>query len=131
MILASAAIIIGLQAASECVNIPVIILSFKKLKTIPGILIASIAVVIGMWLERLNIIVPTLANPSMDLPRGFYIPSLVEWALFIGGITIFILGFVVFSKFFPLISIWEIEEGRNEGIKEVEKRVHSYLPDVK
>lgn len=111
--------------------IPVIILSFKKLKTIPGILIASIAVVIGMWLERLNIIIPTLANPSMDLPMGFYIPSLVEWALFIGGITIFILGFVIFSKFFPLISVWEIEEGRDEGIKEVEKRIHSYMPDVK
>ena len=108
--------------------IPVIVLSFKKFKTITGILIASIAVVIGMWLERLIIIVPSLANPRMEIPRGIYIPSLVEWALFIGGITIFILGFVIFSKFFPLISVWEIEEGRKEGIKEVKERIQSYLP---
>lgn len=108
--------------------IPVIILSFKKLKNIKGILFASIAVVIGMWLERLNIVAPSLANPRMDLPVGIYIPSLVEWALFIGGIAVFMLGFLLFSKLFPLISIWEIEEGRKEGIKEVEERIHSYLP---
>ena len=110
--------------------IPVIILAFRRFKTITGILIASVAVVIGMWLERLNIVVPSLANPRMELPAGFYIPTLVEWALFIGGIVAFILGFVLFAKFFPLISIWEIDEGRKEGIKEVEERIHSYLPDT-
>ncbi len=108
--------------------IPVITLSFKRFKTIRGILIASCAVVIGMWLERLIIVVPSLANPRMDLPMGIYIPTVTEWALFAGGISVFILGYMVFSKFFPIISIWEIEEGRTEGLKEVEERIHSYLP---
>jgi len=108
--------------------IPVTILSFRKLKTIRGVLIASIAVVIGMWLERLIIVVPSLANPRMELPLGIYVPTLVEWAMFAGGLAIFALGFMVFAKFFPLISIWEIEEGRQHGIKEVEERIHSYLP---
>jgi molybdopterin-containing oxidoreductase family membrane subunit len=110
--------------------IPVILLGISRFRTIKGILAASISVVVGMWLERLIIVVPTLANPTMPLPAGIYIPSLVEWALFIGGIAVFILGFVLFSKFFPLISIWEIEEGRKEGIKEVEERIHSYLPNT-
>jgi len=110
--------------------IPVILLGISRFRTIKGILFASISVVVGMWLERLIIVVPTLANPTMPLPTGIYIPSLVEWALFIGGIAVFILGFVIFSKFFPLISIWEIEEGRKEGIKEVEERIHSYLPNT-
>ena len=110
--------------------IPVILLGISRFRTIKGILFASISVVVGMWLERLIIVVPTLANPTMPLPAGIYIPSLVEWALFIGGIAVFILGFVLFSKFFPLISIWEIEEGRKEGIKEVEERIHSYLPNT-
>jgi len=108
--------------------IPVIVLAFKKFKTIKGILFASIAVVIGMWLERLNIVIPSLANPRMDLSTGMYIPSLTEWSLFIGAVAVFILGYVLFSKFFPLISIWEIEEGREESVEEVEKRVKSYLP---
>ncbi len=109
--------------------IPVIILSFKKFKKIPGILFASIAVVIGMWLERLIIVVPSLSNPRLELPQGFYTPTIVEWSVFIGGIAAFILGYTIFAKFFPLISIWEIEEGRNE-IHEVEERIHSYMPDT-
>jgi len=109
--------------------IPVIILSFKKLKKIPGILFASITVVIGMWLERLIIVVPSLSNPRLEIPKGFYTPSLVEWSIFIGGIAAFILGYTIFAKVFPLISIWEIEEGRKE-IHEVEERIHSYMPDT-
>jgi molybdopterin-containing oxidoreductase family membrane subunit len=108
--------------------IPLTILAFKRFKTIKGIFIASCTVVIGMWLERFIIVVPSLANPRMELPVGIYIPTLTEWALFAGGIAVFILGYMIFSKFFPIISIWEIEEGRNEGMKEVEERIHSYLP---
>jgi len=108
--------------------VPLTILSIKKFKTITGIFIASCTVVIGMWLERLVIVVPSLANPRLDLPMGIYIPTLTEWSLFAGGISVFILGYMLFSKFFPIISIWEIEEGRTEGLKEVEERIHSYLP---
>ncbi len=110
--------------------IPVIFLSFKRLKTITGVFIASCTVVIGMWLERLIIVVPSLANPRVPIPRGIYVPSLVEWSLFIGAVAVFVLGYTLFSKFFPIISIWEIEEGRTVGLKEVEERIHSYLPSV-
>ena len=110
--------------------IPVIILSNKKLKTIPGILIASFSVIIGMWLERLNIVVPSLANPRLHVPHQIYIPSLVEWALFLAGLSAFALAFLLFSKFFPLISVWEIKDGRKEGIDEVRERITSYQPDI-
>lgn len=110
--------------------VPVVILAFKRFKTILGILIASIAVVIGMWLERFIIVVPSLANPRIELPIGSYVPTMTEWALFAGGIAVFILGFLLFSKVFPLISIWEIEEGRDESLEQVKKRIQSYLPDA-
>ncbi|HSR52354.1 MAG TPA: NrfD/PsrC family molybdoenzyme membrane anchor subunit [Acidobacteriota bacterium] len=109
--------------------IPVLLLSFRRTRTIPGILIASIAVVVGMWLERLNIVVPSLANPRLEYPTGFYVPSLVEWAMFAGGLATFILGFVLFARFFPLISIWEIREGREVSVKETVERLERYLPD--
>ncbi len=109
--------------------IPLIILGNKKTRKIKGILFTSICVIIGMWLERLLIVVPSLANPRLEYPTGIYIPSLTEWALFAGGIATFILGFAMFAKYFPLISIWEIQEGRKSSIEEVAKRLHSYLPD--
>lgn len=109
--------------------IPVVILAFRRFKTIRGVLIASIAVIIGMWLERFIIVVPSLANPRIPVGQAIYVPAPVEWALFIGGISVFILGFMLFAKFFPLISIWEIEEGREHSLEEVESRVRSYLPE--
>ncbi|NQV14746.1 polysulfide reductase NrfD [bacterium] len=110
--------------------VPVIILSFKKTKTIPGILVVSFSVLIGMWLERLIIVVPSLANPRLEYPVGIYIPTITEWGLFAAGVAIFILGFLMFAKYFPLISIWEIREGRESSIKEVAHRLQSYMPDT-
>ncbi len=109
--------------------IPVVILVNPKTKKIPGILIASISVVIGMWLERLIIVVPSLANPRLPYPTGIYIPSLTEWSLFAGGVAVFILAYMLFAKLFPIISIWEIQEGREESVHAVAERLKSYLPD--
>lgn len=107
--------------------IPVALLASEKKRTIPRILIASISVVIGMWLERLNIVVPSLANPRLPYATGFYIPTLTEWSLFAGMAALFVLSFIVISKFFPLVSIWEMEEGRSQ-VKEVAERLTDYLP---
>ncbi len=107
---------------------PVIILSNKKTKTIKGILVASIGVVIGMWLERLIIIIPTLANPRLPYPTGMYTPSITELGIAAAATSAFILGFMGFSKIFPLISIWETKEGRESSVHEVSMRLREYLP---
>ena len=107
--------------------IPVLLLSFKK--DIKGIFIASVCVSIGMWLERLNIIVPSLVSTRLPYPTGFYVPTLTEVGIFLGGIALFCLGYLLFAKLFPLITVWEIQEGREHGIKEVNDRIRSYLPD--
>jgi molybdopterin-containing oxidoreductase family membrane subunit len=108
--------------------IPLIILSNKKTKTITGLLVASISVSIGMWLERLIIVVPSLANPRLPFQTGIYIPSLTEVSIFAAAASAFILGFMAFSKLFPLISIWEIKEGREESVRLVSDRLNQYLP---
>jgi molybdopterin-containing oxidoreductase family membrane subunit len=110
--------------------IPVVILSFRMIKTIPAVLIASIAVLIGMWLERFTIIVPTLANPRLPYPTGIYFPSWIEWGIMVGCFSFFVFLYLLFSRFFPLIAIWEIREGRDVGVKEVEERVRGYLPET-
>jgi molybdopterin-containing oxidoreductase family membrane subunit len=107
--------------------IPVPILAFKKTRTVTGTTIASLSVLIGMWLERYQIVVPTLVNPRLPYERGVYFPSVVEWLIFIGCGAFFLLLYVLFTKFFPIVSIWEIKEGREYGLKETEERVKSYL----
>lgn len=109
--------------------IPVIVLCRRKTFTILRVVIASSTIIIGMWLERFIIIVPTLSNPRLELPLGIYIPTWIEWGELAGSFALFILFYVLFSKFFPMISIWEIQEGKEVGLKEVEERVRSYLPE--
>jgi Ni/Fe-hydrogenase subunit HybB-like protein len=109
--------------------VPVALLSSRRWRTIPGILVSSITVLIGMWLERLIIVVPSLENPRMPFPSHLYIPSLTEVSLFVGAFALFALGFVVFAKFFPIVSVWEVQEGRALGRQEAVERVESYLPE--
>jgi molybdopterin-containing oxidoreductase family membrane subunit len=95
--------------------------------TIGKVLTASLSVSVGMWLERFIIVVPTLSKPRLPFPEGHYWPTWVEWGEMAGSFALFALFYLLFTKLFPIISIWEIREGR-EGIREVEERLHEYLP---
>ncbi len=112
-----------------CFILPVAILSNRKTRTIKGIVIVSIGVIIGMWLERFTIVLPTLINPRLPIERGVYSPSWVELSVTAACIAAFILLYMLFVKFFPIVSIWEIKDGKKMGIKETMERVNSYLPD--
>jgi len=97
-----------------CFIIPFPVLAMKRSRTILGTSIASISILIGMWLERYLIIIPTLSEPRLPYARGAYMPSWVEWSMMAGLSAGFILAIVLFSKFFPVISIWEMEKGKNK-----------------
>ena len=99
-----------------CFVIPFIILASRRFRTIAGTVVAGISVNIGMWLERLMIIVPTLTNPRMPIGVGSYTPTWVEIAIMVASAAGIILLYVLFTKFFPIVSIWELEE--DEEIEE-------------
>lgn len=109
---------------------PVLILSFRKTRTITGVLVASIFVLAGMWLERFTIIIPTLANPRLPFPSGIYFPTWIEWGVMLGCFSFFVFLYLLFSRFFPIISVWEIHEGKEVGLQEVEERIRAYLPET-
>jgi len=111
-----------------CFVIPFIILANGKTRNITGCVIASISVTIGMWLERFTIVVPTLINPRLPYERGIYTPSWVEWFILAGCFSFFTLLYMIFTKFFPIVSIWEVREGREKSIAEVEERLKTYFP---
>lgn len=96
-----------------CFVIPFVLLAFRRTRTIAGTVIAGISVNIGMWLERLMIIVPTLTRPRMPIEIGHYTPTWVEWAIMAASAAAIVLLYVLFTKFFPIVSIWELEE---EGV---------------
>ncbi len=76
---------------------------------------AAILVNVGAWLKRFVIIVPTLANPFLPIQRApagwaVYRPTWVEWSITAAAFAGFALIYLLFSKVFPIVSIWETRE---------------------
>ncbi len=89
--------------------IPFPILAIKKFRTITGTAIASTTVVIGMWLERFLIIVPSLSRKYLPYSWGTYRPSWVEITITAGTFAAMALLYMLFSKVVPIISVWELK----------------------
>jgi len=87
--------------------LPAIILAVPKTRTITGYLVAALLVDIGMWLERFNIVVPSLALPQLPYAWGLYSPTWVEFSTTAASFAGFALVYLVFTRTFPIISIWE------------------------
>ncbi len=112
-----------------CFVIPLPILAIKKFRTIKGTVMASISIILGMWLERFVIIVPTLTRQRMPVEGAYYIPTWVEWSILAGCISLFALLYTLFTKIFPIVPVWEIREGREKAVTMVSDRIKSYLPE--
>jgi len=93
--------------------VPLSILSFKRLRTIAGCVTASFGVLIGMWLERFLIVVPSLGHKYLPNSWGQYRPRPVEILITIATFAAMSLLYVLFSKFVPIISIWELKVGEH------------------
>jgi Ni/Fe-hydrogenase subunit HybB-like protein len=87
--------------------------------------VASVAVVAGMWLERWNIIVPTVTHPRLA-PSVVYTPTLAEWSITLASFALIGLLLLVFFKVFPVVSLWEVAEGR--VIDEAKAKIEIPLP---
>jgi Ni/Fe-hydrogenase subunit HybB-like protein len=94
----------------SCFVIPFTILANSRTRTIGGTVVASVFVNIGMWLERFTIVVPTLSNPRAPIHSFIYWPSWVEWSLMAGCFAAFTLLYMGFTKLFPIVSIWELQD---------------------
>ena len=103
----------GLMVACNFL-IPFPLLAIKKLRTITGTVIASSTIVAGMWLERFLIIVPSLARKYLPYTWGTYRPTWVEITITLGTFAAMALLYMLFSKFVPIISIWELKVGERK-----------------
>jgi molybdopterin-containing oxidoreductase family membrane subunit len=64
-----------------------------------------------MWLERFLIIVPSLGQKYLPYSFGIYRPQPVEMIIAGATFAAMALLYVLFAKFVPIISIWELKAG--------------------
>ena len=89
--------------------LPAILLA--RLRSVAGIVFAAVLVNAAMWLERFLIVVPTMMTPQMGFSWNLYTPTWVEWSITAAGFAGFALLCALFSKLFPIVSMWETAEG--------------------
>ncbi|TMG41130.1 MAG: polysulfide reductase [Chloroflexi bacterium] len=70
----------------------------------------SALIIGGMWLKRFLIVVPGMAEPVMPWDWGRYAPTWVEVTITIGSAAAIPLLLIVFFRFFPAMSVHEMEE---------------------
>ncbi|MGQ9554852.1 MAG: NrfD/PsrC family molybdoenzyme membrane anchor subunit [Anaerolineae bacterium] len=100
-----------------CLVIPLILI-FPRGRSIAGTVVASVSILIGMWLERFLIIIPTQTRTRLpaDLPFtvGIYRPTSTEWLIMAASAAAIVLLYLLFIKLFPIVSVWENREEREE-----------------
>jgi molybdopterin-containing oxidoreductase family membrane subunit len=70
----------------------------------------ALVVNVGMFTERVQIVVPSLARRNDPSIWGTYFPTWVEISFIVGSIAMFALIYTLFSKLFPVVAISDVKE---------------------
>lgn len=104
--------------------VPIILLLFRRMrKPLPNLII-SIFVLLGAWVKRFIIVVPTQFHPQFpiqNVPEHFthYIPTYTEMAITVATLAGALLIITLLVRVFPVIPIWE--EAHDRGIHKIFK----------
>jgi Ni/Fe-hydrogenase subunit HybB-like protein len=86
------------------------LLWFKSIRTNTlALFIMSLFVGVGMWLERFVIIVTSLNRDFIPSSWGMYYPTRWDFMTFFGTIGLFLTLFLLFLRFVPMISMFEVK----------------------
>jgi Ni/Fe-hydrogenase subunit HybB-like protein len=100
------------------------LLWFKNVRSSPLFLwIIAVIVNVGMWLERFVIVVTSLHRDFLPSSWGMYYPTKYDWATYVGTLGFFVALFLLFIRFLPMISIFEMRTlvPGAEAVKEKEQ----------
>jgi molybdopterin-containing oxidoreductase family membrane subunit len=95
--------------------VPMLVLPFRRGRRPLPLLLVSLGVLVGMWLERILIVVPSLATPRLAYTVGRYFPSWVELSILAGSFGLFLFLYLAFMQAAPILSVWEIAEGEEQA----------------
>jgi molybdopterin-containing oxidoreductase family membrane subunit len=104
------------------VAIPQLLWSARVRLNVPLLWAISIAVNIGMWLERYVIIITSLHRDFLPSSWSMYHGTIWDYATFYGTIGLFLSLLFLFIRFLPVISITEMRELVYETQQERERR---------
>jgi len=88
--------------------IPQLLWSKRVRRNTVWLMIISIVISVGMWLERFVIVVTSLHADFMPSSWDMFYPTFWDWATYAGTIGFFLLAFFLFVRGMPLIAAHEV-----------------------
>ncbi len=67
-----------------------------------------LGVVVGMWLERYEIVVTSLHRPHLPSAWGIFHGTFWDWATLLGTVGLFLSGILLSVRFVPIVSMHEM-----------------------
>lgn len=95
--------------ACNCV-VP-LVLCFRRVRASHAMLVlVSVSAIVGMWLERFNIVVLSLERPHLPSSWGSYAPTVWDWTIFAGTLGLFFTALLLAIRVLPIVSMFEMRE---------------------
>lgn len=88
---------------------PLAFWSKKARNSIPLAWVICVLINVGMWFERYNIIMSSLVEDFLPSSWGHFEPGLWEIVITTASFGMFFVFFLIFCRFFPIISLSEIK----------------------
>lgn len=83
---------------------------FKKIRRNGlALLLISLAINVGMWFERFNIVITSLTKEFLPSNWAGYTPTYIDIGVFLGTIGLFASGVLMFMRYIPMMAISELK----------------------
>jgi Ni/Fe-hydrogenase subunit HybB-like protein len=83
-------------------------------RSIPALLTIAILINVGMWLERVLIIINTLSRGYLPSRWSVFAPTFWDWALLAGSLGFFAFLFFCFARLVPVVTMHEVRKLAHE-----------------
>ncbi|WP_395396293.1 NrfD/PsrC family molybdoenzyme membrane anchor subunit (plasmid) [Novosphingobium sp. BL-8A] len=91
--------------------VPLQLLWWRKWRVSPAAaFLVCLCVAVGMWCERYMLLVTSLYRDWLDSSINLFHPTFWDWSLYAGFIGLFLSALLLFVRFLPVISAFEIKE---------------------
>ena len=90
--------------------LPLVVVAVKRFRNIPGLTVASVGVVIALWVKRIVIVLPPVTQPLIGNQWGSYHFTWVSLTITLAGVAAIPLGLMLLFRVVPVMSIDEMEE---------------------
>jgi len=92
---------------------------FRRVRASPlALFFVTVIINVGMWDERFMIIITSLHRSFLPSSWHTFVPTFWDWSTLIGSLGTFVLLFLLFARFFPVISMAELRRlnARTTGV---------------